>query len=370
MDFSLSEEEIMIRDTARAFVEKELSHAPLLKPGATIASADYEGHWRKMVELGWQALVIPEKFGGLGMDCVSLSLIAGELGRGAVPSPFLGNLMGVWAMIRCASDAQNQQLLSKVAAGEARLALAALDGPDGVAAEKMAAKDLGAAFELTGVCPFVIDASGADWLIVAARGKNGARGLYLVEASAPGVEISVLPWRDVTRQVCELRLTGVAAACLRADIASDWDWISDRISLALAVEGAAGMRSLLERTVAYAKERYAFGRPIGANQAIKHTLAELLGRVECAEVASLYAALALSKETPDAGLYASVAKSYVSQHSPEAARISIQSHGAIGFTWEMPIHLYYKRALANALMFGDARHHRRRALELFRAEAA
>ncbi|MGE0829791.1 MAG: acyl-CoA dehydrogenase family protein, partial [Hyphomonadaceae bacterium] len=133
-------------------------------------------------------------------------------------------------------------------------------------------------------------------------------------------------------------------------------------------ENAAGIRQVLDATVAYAKERFAFGRPIGAYQAIKHGLAEIAGQAQCAEVATLYAAARLASNAPDASHAAAIAKAYSGEHYPEAARVSIQFFGAIGFTWEMPNHLYYKRALANAAMFGTPQRHRVRALNMFRAD--
>src|SRR5580693_2109203 len=120
MDFSLNEQQELLRDAARAFVDKEMALAPLLVPGATIESSHYAQNWEKLIELGWAGAVIPEEFGGVGMDEVDLSMIVSELGRGLGASPFVGNLFGTWALLEAGSPSQQLQLLPAVALGEVR----------------------------------------------------------------------------------------------------------------------------------------------------------------------------------------------------------------------------------------------------------
>jgi alkylation response protein AidB-like acyl-CoA dehydrogenase len=205
-------------------------------------------------------------------------------------------------------------------------------------------------------------------MLVVAAAAEGERRLFLVDARQPGVAVTIEPWRDITRQVCTVTLHGVQAEPLGgADV---WPWVRDRALLALAAESAAGARQVLDATAAYARERVAFGRPIGAYQAIKHALADMLGQAEAARTAVLYAAWALGEEDARAPLAAAMAKAYACEAYVEAAHRSIQIFGAIGFTWEMPNHLYFKRARANAEMFGAAREHRSRVIDMARAELA
>ena len=370
MDFSLSEQQEMLRDTARAFVGREMPLAPLLKPGATIQSAPYDETWAKLVALGWQGMIIPEDLGGLGMDNVDLLMIVGELGRGLGASPFIGNLFGTWALLACGAGAEARAVLAAVAAGDIRLALAAVDDALDRDGNRVAATASGDGFRLNGVSPFVIDGHGADRLVVAAKTPDGVEGFYLVDGGAAGVASAILPWRDITRQVARVNFDNAPAVQLAADGAQAWAWVRDRILMVLAAENAAGMRQVLETTVAFVGERHAFGRPVGSFQALKHGLAEIAGQTVGAEVTALYAASRLSSDAPDASHAAALAKGYSGDHYAEAARVAIQFHGAIGFTWEMPIHLYYKRALANAAMFGAPRLHRGRALDMFRAGLA
>jgi len=266
---------------------------------------------------------------------------------------------------------QMRTLLSRLASTGLKLALAVCDrsgtsdGPESDAQ----ARQIGNGFAIHGTKSFVVDAAAADMLIVAAS-HRGKRGLFLVDAHRPGVSITVLPWRDITRQVCDVRFEGATAELLIADDREVWPWLRDRLLLVLAAESAAGLQAVLEMTTRYAKERVAFGRPIGAYQAIKHQLAEMFAQGECASAAVLYAAWALSEDDHRASLAAAMAKSYACDAYVAATERSIQIFGAIGFTWEMKNHLFFKRARANAELFGSPQTQRARVIAMLECEAA
>jgi alkylation response protein AidB-like acyl-CoA dehydrogenase len=368
MNFALSEDHLVLRQSARSFLEKEISLARVLVPGATVADADYDGNWRKIADMGWPGVVIDEEHGGLGLSCIELAMILGEMGRLLTPSPFLGTLFGTWAIEKGGSPAQKRSLLPGVAAGTTRLALAVAESNGAVGGP---CREAAARRRLTGVKSFVIDAAAADWLVVAAHDEQaGGRAFYLLDARQPGVQVDLLPWRDVTRQVADVRLQDAVGERLAADEAALWPWLYDRLLFALAAESAAGAQRVMELTVDYAKERTAFGRPIGAYQAIKHSLADMLGQVECSNVATLYAAWALSAGDARATLAAAMAKAYTSDAYMAVTQRSIQIFGAIGFTWEMPNHLYFKRARANAQLFDSARAQRARIMAMVEKKAA
>jgi alkylation response protein AidB-like acyl-CoA dehydrogenase len=353
MDFSLSDDHILLRDTAHAFLRKEADLAPLLIPGATVKDAGYERLWKQLAGLGWPGIVVPEAFGGLGMSMVDLAMVVGECGRFLAPAPFFGTLAGTLALLAAGSEAQKRQWLAPVADGSLKLALA-IAGSDGSCDEdsgEMRATGSGGGTVLDGVRCFVVDAASADQFVVAAS-HGGRRRFFRVERDAPGVSIEPLAWRDITREVGNLRLHGTPAELLEGDAQDVWPWIRDRLTLVLAAESAGGLHAVLDDTVAYAKERVAFGRPIGAYQAIKHPLADMLAQSESASTAVLYAAWALSESHADATLAAAMAQSYASDAYREATHRSIQIFGAIGFTWEMKNHLYYKRARCNAELLG------------------
>jgi alkylation response protein AidB-like acyl-CoA dehydrogenase len=370
MNFALDEDHLALRQSAATFLDREIDLSPLQRPGATVADVPYTANAAKVAEMGWQGIVIPEAYGGLGLSCVELAMVLGEMGRTLAPSPFLGTVMGSWAVLRLGTEAQKQKLLPDVAAGKLKLALPVADSNGDVdGARDAAAEPRGDGTALSGTRSFAIDAEDADLLIVSARDKRtGARGFHLVDAKSDGIAIDVAPWRDITRKVCEVRLNGAYGEPMGSATDADWAWVKDRIAFALAAECAGGIQHVLSATAEYAKERVAFGKPIGAYQAIKHALADMLGQAECANVAVLYAAWALSENAPQGPLAAAMSKAYTADAYLACARRSIQIFGAIGFTWEMKNHLYLKRAQANAELFGSARAHRSRVLEL--AESA
>lgn len=371
MDFSLSEDHILLRDTAHAFLRKEADLAPLLVPGATVKDAGYERLWKQLAGLGWPGIVVPEAYGGLGMSMVDLAMVAGECGRFLAPAPFFGTLAGTLALLAAGSEAQKRRWLAPVADGSLKLALA-VAGSDGRCDEDgagmRATESRGGVMTLDGTRCFVVDAASADQFAVAAM-HEGRRRFFRVERDAPGVSLEPLAWRDITREVANLRLSGTPAELLDGDAEDAWPWIRDRLTLVLAAESAGGLHAVLDDTVAYAKERVAFGRPIGAYQAIKHSLADMLAQSECASTAVLYAAWTLSECRPDAALAAAMAQSYASDAYREATHRSIQIFGAIGFTWEMKNHLYYKRARCNTELLGAPPTQRERVVRILEERA-
>jgi acyl-CoA dehydrogenase len=367
MNFGLDEDHRLLKDSAQTFLDAEIDLKPLLTPGATVADAGYAGTWAKLAPMGWTGLMIPEEYGGAGLSTVELAIIAEEMGRTLAPSPFLGTLLGTLALLRTGDLSVQGEILPLVAAGEARLALAAAEpggreeGPD-----RTLARPDGAGWRLSGTKALVIDAGSADHLVVTAADADGQRRLFLVART--DAEVTLEPWRDITREVGTVKLADAPARLIGG--AADWAWVRDRALLAVSAEAVGGMRHIQGITTQYAKDRIAFGKPIGAFQSIKHGLAEMLGDVESAAAAVLYAAWTLSVEDARAPMAAAMAKAYASEAYVNLTHRSVQIFGAIGFTWEMPNHLYFKRARCNAELFGTARQHRERVMAFARAEAA
>ena len=371
MNFALSEDHEFLRDVARTFVKKEIDLAALLIPGATIANASYDANWKKIVDVGWPGLIVPEIYGGSEMTCLDLAMVVGEMGRALVPSPLLGTLAATWTLLRAASEEQKSRLLPAIAAGTATMALAIADASgnaDGPGCDARAERR-GDGYAITGTSSFVVDAASATSLVVAAL-DGDVRRFFVIDAKHAGVTIDVLAWRDITRQVCDVRYDGVPAEPLALNATEAWPWIRDRLLLVLATENAAGIEHVLETTVAYAKERVAFGRPIGSYQSIKHALADAFGASECANVLALYAAWALTNEVADASKSAAMAQAYTSDAYVAATERSIQIFGALGFSWEMENHLFFKRARANATLLGLASTHRARIVAALETAAA
>ncbi|MEO8723600.1 MAG: acyl-CoA dehydrogenase family protein [Sphingobium sp.] len=369
MNFTLSEDHLALRESAQSFLAKEVNLDPYLRPEANERPVVRDRLWNAIQGLGWPGMVIPEAYGGLGMTYIDMVMVVAELGRTLAPSPFFGTIAGSWAIERCGSEAQKQALLPKVAAGELTLALAVADpngDVNGLSAGAKATRH-GEQWTISGQKSFVVEAGSADEIVVVAD-VDGQQGFFLVDAKAVGVAIERLDWRDITREVNAVSFDNVAAERLAEADNDSWMWIRDRLYLVLAAESAAGAEQSLADTVAYAKERIAFGRPIGAYQAIKHSLAELAGGIELATAGVQFAAWALSEDRPEARKAAAIAQSYASERYCDTTFRSIQVFGAIGFTWEMRNHLYYKRARANAELLGSPRDQREQLVCLIEAE--
>ncbi len=363
MDFGFSEEQEMLRQSARALLEKECPSTLVRK-----LMEDERGYepalWKKMAELGWLGLVIPEEYGGAGLAYVDLVLIMEEMGRVVLPSPFIWTVMVAEAIKRAGSDTQKRTLLPKIAVGELIATIAYLEPSAVWSAEgiRLAARKEGAGFVLDGTKLFVNDGHIADCLLVAARtGGAGESGitLFALESKRAGIAITPLTTMDQTRKLAEVKFTGAKAdtADVVGEIGSGWKTLSeliDRGKVMLAGEMMGGAQKVLEMTVEYAKVRVQFGRPIGGFQAVQHKCANMMIDVEGAKSAAYYASWAVSNEVAEAPLAAALAKAAASDAFRRVSADGIQVHGGIGFTWDHDMHLYFKRAKSSEFTFGDA----------------
>jgi alkylation response protein AidB-like acyl-CoA dehydrogenase len=300
-----------------------------------------------------------------------------EMGRAMVPGPYVSTvLLGGAAILQAGSDAQKKEWLPRIAAGEARATLAWMEpsaAPPPAGVSLPARETAGGRFTLSGTKLFVPDAHLADAIVVAARvgGGSGEEGvtLFLLPRGMPGLEVTLLPTMDQTRKLCEVSLEDVAVGreALIGQVGAGWAALSrviDRATVALCAEMCGGAQKVLDMTVEYAKIRHAFGRPIGAYQAVKHRAADMLVDVENSKSLTYYAAWAMDEGAPEGPLAVSMAKAYVSDAYRRVAAAGIQLHGGIGFTWEHDLHLYFKRAKGSEFAFGDATYHRERVAEL------
>ncbi|HLK10346.1 MAG TPA: acyl-CoA dehydrogenase family protein [Candidatus Binatia bacterium] len=361
MDFGFSEEQDLLRSSARDFLAKECPMT-YVRRMMEDERGFTDAYWAKLTGLGWAGLVLPEEYGGAGLTFVDLVVVLEEMGRVVMPGPFFSTMVGAVALREGGSEAQKQEYLPRVAAGELRLALADLEpsgrwDAEGIAAE---ARPEGTVHRLSGTKLFVPDAHTADVLIVAARapGSRGADGigLFLVDARGKGVTTTLLKTMDQTRKLCEVGLEGAMGQAIGSP---DGGWkllqrVIDRGKVALCAEMCGGAQKVLDMSVEYAKVREQFGRPIGSFQAIQHKCANMLVEVESSKSITYYAAWAVANDVPEAPLAAAMAKAYCSDAYRHTAGEGIQIHGGIGFTWEHDMHLYFKRAKSSEVTFGDA----------------
>jgi alkylation response protein AidB-like acyl-CoA dehydrogenase len=367
MDFAFSEEQDMLRRSAREFLAKECSSKVVRRLMDSDDAYD-SALWKRIADLGWTALGIPEQYGGVG-TFLDLVVVLEEAGRALMPGPFFATMgLAVPALIESGSEAQKKEVLSAIADGSARATLAFTE-PSGrwdAGGVTLAAKPQGGGWRLDGVKLFVPDAGPADYMVVAARTRGeGEEGitLFLVKGRPKGMTVTPLKTLDMTRRWDEVRFDGVE---LRADAVMgvpDKAWPHVKRALewataALCAEMIGGAQKVLEDSTEYAKTRQQFGKPIGIYQAVSHKLADMLVLSESGRSATYYAAWTVDADAPDRSLASSMAKAYVSDAYRKVAGDGIQVHGGIGFTWEHDMHLYFKRAKASEVTLGDATYHR------------
>jgi alkylation response protein AidB-like acyl-CoA dehydrogenase len=379
MDIGFTEEQELLRDTARKFLDSECDTRFVRAMMATEAAVTPE-FWGKLAENGWLGITYSEDDGGSGLGLVDLVVLMEEVGRAVMPGPFPATvLLGGAAIAEAGSPAQRHVFLPGIAAGEVKATLAATE-PNArwdAAGITLAGREARGGFTLSGTKLFVPDAHLADVLVVAARTRDGSTmedgvSLFLVPKGTPGVTVRVLPSVDETRKLCEVKFDNVAvpATALLGDLNGGWPAlarVTDRAAVALAAEMCGAAQRVLDMTVDYAKLRVAFGKPIGTYQGVKHKCADMLIEIENAKSLTYYAAWAVDEAEPDAAMAVSMAKAAASDAGRKVCAAGIQLHGGIGMTWEHDLQLYLKRAKASEIALGDATWHRERIARLMGA---
>jgi len=344
-----TEEQDLLRQTARKFLDAR--SAPervreLMDTGTGFAQDD----WNEVAAMGWQAMAIPEEYGGAGYGWVEQSVLFEEHGRALFCAPYLSTVvLGASAVELAGSEEQRAELLGGVASGQRRLAVTA--PADGVVGGAPVEVRGGA---LYGTARFVLDGHTADTLVVHA-GTGGDESLYLVDGDADGLTREPMDVMDLTRKQATITLDGTQpSGRLEGAPARDvLEAVVTRAAVLLACESAGLSQRVLEMGVEYARTRKQFGRAIGSFQAIKHGLADVLVGTESAKSAAYHAARVLQEgDGEELAIAAPMAKARATQVAYEAAAYNIQVHGGIGFTWEHDAHLYFKRAKGAQLLFG------------------
>jgi len=362
VNFDLTDEQQMLQAAAREFLAARLKSERIRDLAASDDALD-EGLWREMSELNWPGLMVSEKYGGQELGTVELAVLMEQLGYALTPGPILSSMLAAIALETAATDEQKERWLAPLATGEQRGTLALWDAgagwaPDDITLDPERAGD---GYVLSGEKLFVLDAATADFFIVGATGDRR----FIVERDAAGVTVTPTPTIDATRKQYAVRLDGVKVG---EDVAFGGEGAMAparaRAYIALSAELTGIAQRALEWAVDYAKERKQFGRPIGSYQAVSHRCAQMLLETESARSASYYAAWAADNEPETAPLAASMAKAYASDAGTRVTNASLQVHGGIGFTWEHDLHLWLKRALSDAVMFGDSRWHRERVAQM------
>jgi alkylation response protein AidB-like acyl-CoA dehydrogenase len=351
MNFDFDDDQKAMASTLRRYLEANASSKALR--AAIDAGPSYDAAlWRGLGELGVLGAAIPEAYGGAGFGYLELCLVAEECGRALAPVPTVPSIyLAAEVLLAAGSEAQKQAWLPKIAAGEAvgTLALSEQPGeltPGGIAAQ--VANGL-----LTGAKIPVCDGMDAHFAIAAAR-EADALSLYLVKLEQPGITRAPVKTLDPSRKHARVEFSGVRAERI-GEAGQGWAILTaarDRAAVLTAFEQLGGAERALEMGTAYAKERYAFGRPIGSFQAIKHMLADMYVSTALARSNALYAAWALSANAPELGVAAAGARVAATKAFQLCSTNNTQVHGGMGFTWEFDCHLYYRRSNYLALALG------------------
>lgn len=356
MEFVFTEEQQMIGETARAFFAENATSERTrraMAAGGPDAGIDRALWTAFCQELGLSGIGIPESAGGAGLGLVELAIIAEAAGAQVAALPMLGSLALSAQAIAAGGSAEQQAahlpalLSGEVIAGYVHDAAITADGTS-----------------LTGAAGFVAHGGSAQLFVVTSN-----TGAWLVAADAPGVTVTPLTTMDQTRPYARVTLAGAQGEPL-ADPAAAIAAAHRAGFVAVAAEALGGAQAALDRTVAYAKERVQFGRPIGSFQAYKHRLADLMIEIEQARSAVYWAACAVDEGSDETELAVHAAKSFAADTFFLCAGNMIQLHGGIGFTWEHDAHLYFKRARAIQSMLGSGEWHRERIATMILGEVA
>jgi alkylation response protein AidB-like acyl-CoA dehydrogenase len=373
VNFGFTDEQELLRQEARKFLDQSCPMKEVRRIAETPEGGSPE-LWKRIAELGWTGLTVPEEHGGAGLGWVDLVVLLEETGRSLFPSPLLGHTLAAAALAEAGHQAQHERWLPALADGSRIGALAVLEASDrmdpaGVALQ--ARQDTAGGWVLRGEKRFVLDAPAADLFVVAARTGPAPEAVswFVVEGRAAGVTVTDTPGMDRTRRMGVLRLGDVAVPTedLLGEPGGAWPSLTRVLDLATAAVtaemiGAAEAAHAL--SVDFAKKRVQFGSPIGRFQGVKHPLAEMYVDLESVKSLLYYAAWALDEGHEDAPRAVSMAKAQASDAFARIGIDAVQLHGAVGYTWEYDVHLYLKRSKWARPMFGDAAWHHERVARL------
>jgi alkylation response protein AidB-like acyl-CoA dehydrogenase len=379
MDLAPNEEREQLRRAVRSFVAATSPETEVRRLMETPEGYDRAVWSRLATELGLTGLAVPEEHGGSGATFGEVGVVLEEMGRALMCAPYLSTVvLAAGALRHLGDDAAGKDYLPGIAAGQtiATVALAEESARWDPAGVTTTATRGASGWELSGTKMFVLDGHIADLVLVAARtdsGRTGGTGgtgggisLFAVDGTAPGLSRTEMRTLDPTRRQARLDLAAVPARLLGEEGGArpTVEHLVDLAAVALACEQVGGTERVLDMAVEYAKTRLQFGRPIGQFQAIKHRCAEMALELDAARSALAFASWAAQTGDAELPVAAAIAKVRCSECFMFATAENIQVHGGIGFTWEHPAHLYFRRATSSELMFGDPAYHRERLMRL------
>lgn len=360
MNFDFSDDQKLLQEQARKFLTDKCSRK-LVRSVLDNNDNQYSKElWQQVVDMGWTATAIPEEYGGLGLGMLELCVIAEELGRSLAPIPFSSSIYIFAEFLKAyGSDEQKKKYLPKIASGEF---IGSFAFPETKGSPR--ANNLNSKVEnnkLSGKKLPVSDGQVADVLIVAANSDNNQNhnslSLYIVETNQDGVKEKLLDTLDPTRPSSEIEFNDASCSSL-GEKGEGWSMIENilnRAAVLFAFEQVGGAQVALDEAKKYSIERYAFGKPIGSFQALKHKMADMYVKNELAKSNAYYGAWALSTDSMELPVAAAGARVSATDAFHYASKENIQIHGGVGFTWEYDCHLFYRRSKLLSLNLGSIR---------------
>jgi alkylation response protein AidB-like acyl-CoA dehydrogenase len=343
-----SDERLALREAVGDFLAKHCSEQQVRHDMEQPAGFD-RATWSVFAgQLGLCGLGVPERLGGSGGDFLDVAVVAEQSGASLACLPFLSSVVLAQTAL-AATGNEAGEYIEAITAG--RMTGTVATGLTGTC-------DSGG-WRLDGIADYVVDGATADIVVAFARTSAGM-SQFVIDGRAPGLTRVPLQTMDQTRRLARLELTGVPARLTSDEGQPVLQHVRDTAAAALAVEAVGGMQRALDMSVEYAKTREQFGRKIGSFQAIKHRCADMFTDAQAARALAHAAAQAQAQTTAQASTAASAAKAFCATAYQRTVRSMIQIHGGMGFTWEHPAHLYFKRATSDAVLFGDPLYHRKR----------
>ena len=360
MNFDFSDDQKLLKDQARKFLTDKCSRQVVRSVLDNSENQYSKELWQEVVNMGWTATAIPEEYGGLGLGMLELCVIAEELGRSLAPIPFSSSIYIFAEFLKAyGSEEQKQQYLPKIASGDL---IGSFAFPETKGTPRI--NNINSKVEnnkLSGKKLPVNDGQVADILIVAANSDNNQNhnslSLYIVETNQDAVSKKLLDTLDPTRPSSEVNFKDADCISL-GDKGEGWTMIQNilnRAAILFAFEQVGGAQVALDEAKKYSIERYAFGKPIGSFQALKHKMADMYVKNELAKSNAYYGAWALSTDSMELPVAAAGARVSATEAFHYASKENIQIHGGVGFTWEYDCHLFYRRSKLLSLNLGSIR---------------
>ena len=362
MDFTFSPEQLALRDAVRSFLTAEAPNEYVRRMAEHDGAGVTSEVWRKIVDLGWTGLLVPESAGGLGLGLVDAVVVQEEMGRAVFPGPYFSS--AIVATLAARALGLDDQL-GALAAGTQRgtVALDEAGYGDPIERVRVRANGRGTRYKLDGVKPMVPDGMSADWILVPARTREGLQS-FLVERPENAELVASL---DVTRKFARLAFDETRATLVGppGDHAAIWHRVIDDAGVLIGAELIGVSEAANQTALDYAQAREVFGKPLSKFQVTRHKAVDMLREIELARVGVHYAAWASDVEVEDREIAAASAKAYAAHAANYVTAECIQIHGGVGYTWECDAHLFLRRAKVNDLLLGYQGWQRQRVADLY-----